>query len=336
VFLMKRGRTHAPDLRPVDWAGEIEHEPRLEGRTLLLDFFSYGDPAGVHALPRWRALAEHYRPHGLSVVGLHVPAYDFERPLEAARREVFRLGVPYPVGLDHGFETFRAYGLADLPARVLVDSAGFVRGWQQGPADPDLLEGALRSLLQEAAPDRRLPPPLAPSSPSRPGRLRWRPSPEISFGVRAAGFGPPDAREVTEGASREFADMPELRAEGVAYLRGSWTVGRERIVSRGHAELAVVFEGSSVSAVLSAPEAEAGIVEVSVLLDGAPPDAGIVGADVDLPSGTEALLVADRGGVYELISSPDFGLHNLQLGIRGSGLAVHLLHFGTTAVPDVA
>jgi hypothetical protein len=336
VFLMKRGRTRAPDLRPIDWAGEIEHVPRLEGRTLLLDFFSYGDPAGVRALPRWRELAEHYRPHGLSVVGIHVPAYDFERPLEAARREVFRLGVPYPVGLDHGLETFRAYGLADLPARVLVDRAGFVRGWQQGPADPDLLEGALRSLLQEASPERRLPAPLTPQASGRDGRLRWRPSPEISFGTRSVGFGPPDARDVAEGVSREFAGMPELRAEGVAYVTGPWTVGRERIVCGGHCELAVVFEGASVCAVLSVPEPDIGAVEVSLLLDGAPPAPEIAGSDVDRSTGAEALLVADRGGVYELLSSPDFGLHNLQLGIRGAGLAVHLLHFGTTAVPDVA
>jgi hypothetical protein len=336
VYLLKRGRTRAPEIRPIDWAGETDDVPHPRGRTLLLDFFSFGDPAGVQALPRLRDLAEHYRASGLTVVGIHVPAYDFERPLDVARREIWRLGIPYPVALDHGFEVFRAYGPGDLPARVLVDGTGFVRGWEQGPMEPDLLERALRTLLAESTPEARLPPPLAGVEPADRAAVRWRPSAEIRFGTRGVGFGPPDARDGKAGDAREFPEMPELRAEAVAYLEGTWTLGKDRILTGGDAcGLAVVFEGVSVTAVLSRPDAAAGAVDASLTLDGDAPDPDAAGADVAV-SEAGATLTIDRGGVYELISAHDFGIHNLDVRIRGAGVAVHLLHFGTTSVPDLA
>jgi hypothetical protein len=338
VFLLRTGRTRAPDLVPIDWAGEAEPVLVSGGRTRLIDFFSYGDPSGVHAFPLLRDLADHYRAHGLSILGVHVPAYEFERPLETARREIWRRGIAYPVALDHGWEIFRAYGLRDLPARVLVDGAGFVRGWEEGPGNFDLLERALRSLLREATPNAVLPEPLVREDRhGRPGRLRWRPSPEIRFGQKGIGFGPPDAQDAAEGTTRDFGELPDLRAEGIAYLRGRWRLGAERIVAEDRAEAAVVFEGSSVSAVLSVPDADIGAVEVEARLDGAPPAAEVAGSDLDRSEeGGPAVILCDRGGVYELISARDFGIHHLELGVRGRGLAIHLLHFGTTVVPDVA
>jgi len=335
VYLLKRGSTTAPAIRPIDWAGETEGAPHPRGRTLLLDFFSYGDPNGVLALPRLRELAEHYRATGLSVVGVHVPAYDFERPLDVARREIWRLGVPYPVALDHGFEVFRAYGLRDLPARVLVDGAGFVRGWQEGSGDLDLLERAFRTLLAEGAAGRVLPEPLADDDRGD-GGVRWRPSAQIPFGTRGVAFGPPDARSGREGDEHDVSELPDLRAEGVAYLRGRWVLGKDRVVTKGEAcAVAVVYEGASVTAVLSAPEAEGDPVEASLTLDGRPPSPEAKGGDVEsTPEG--ASISIDRGGVYELISSPEFGIHHLDLHIRGSGVAVHLLHFGTMEVPERA
>ncbi len=335
---MRQGRTRAPGIEPVDWAGAVEEMPE-PGRTLLLDFFSLGDPAGLAELPRLRELADHYRDAGLSVIGVHVPAYDFERPVEIARREMWRLGIPYPVALDHGFETFRAYGLGDLPARVVVDGAGFVRAWDQGPGDPELLERALRSLLSERQPPPPLPPPLgAPSPPVGRRRLRWRPTPEIRFGTRGVGFGPPAEDGDAGGTEREFPEPPELRGEGLAYPRGRWSLGRERIVTiGGDCGLSVVFEGSSAGAVLSRADPEGEPVEVEVVLDGEPPGERVAGADVERSAdGTSATLIVDRGGLYELLSGPDFGIHHLDLRFRGEGAAVHLLHFGTTDVPDVA
>jgi hypothetical protein len=131
--------------------------------------------------------------------------------------------------------------------------------------------------------------------------------------------------------------MPDLRAEGVAYLRGRWGLAVEHILAVENAGLAVVYEGSGVSAVLSLPDGEIDAVEIDVRLDGLAPAAEIAGADLDRSDDSSAAVVlCDRGGVYELLRAGEFGVHHLELSVRGPGLAVHLLHFGTTFVPEVA
>ncbi|MBZ0270375.1 redoxin domain-containing protein, partial [bacterium] len=121
MHFLRAGRVPAPEIDAADWAGDALPLGPLRGRVVLLDFFSYADPGSVLTLDRIRGLGEHYRESGLVVLGLHVPAYAFERVPEDARREIWRLGIPHPVALDRDFGVFRRYGLANLPARVLVD-----------------------------------------------------------------------------------------------------------------------------------------------------------------------------------------------------------------------
>ena len=129
---LRQQRLRAPEIEPVGWAGDALFLGELKSRIVLLDFFSFGDPEGVRALGRIRRLGDHYRDVGLTVLGIHVPAYEFERPLEPARQEIWRLGIPYPVALDHAFDVYRAYDNRDLPARWLVDGDGFARFWHHG------------------------------------------------------------------------------------------------------------------------------------------------------------------------------------------------------------
>lgn len=349
---LRSGRIAAPEIDGVDWAGDTLRLGSLRGRVVLLDFFSYGDPSSVLTLGRIRALGDHYREAGLAVIGLHVPAYAFERRAEDARREIWRLGIPHPVALDSEFRLFRQYGLGNLPARVLVDAQGMLRGWTQGPGQFEPLEGAIRTLLRESSP-RELPPRHEPEDDlPRPGTLRWRPTPEIRFGELGTGFGPLETAPPGEGeaeaeasvgagspgtgATRTF-EMPELRAEGRSYLEGEWSVDREGIVSAAEETgLAVVYEGSAVHAVVSLDADSPGAV-LAVTLDGRAVDPELAGADMDVNEVESRSEVAvNRGRVYELISSPEFGVHNLDVRVRGRGTIFHLLSFGTRDVPEAS
>lgn len=344
--LLREARLRAPELLPLAWAaGEGHLLGALHGRVVLLDFFSFADPEGVSGLPHLRMLSEHYRDAGLTVIGVHVPAYDFERPVEAARQEVWRLGIPYPVALDQSLDVLRAYEGRDLPARYVIDASGFVRGWHHGPGGLVVTERAVRALLREAHPGRELPHILEPSpGMMRPGGLHWATTPEVLFGTRGAGFGPPDEADAApdDGDTRDFGDLPELRAQGRAYLVGRWSVHHDRVVSEDErGTVAIVFEGASVAAVISVtgtPDAEgddAGRVELEVTLDGDPPGAAAGGTDLEYEEG-RAVLAPERGRLYDLIASTDFGLHNLNVDVRGRGAAFHLLHFGSSDVPEEA
>lgn len=341
--LLKEPRVAAPELTPAGWAaGDPVLLGAARGKVVLLDFFSFADPMGIRALPHLRMLHEQYRESGLLVVGVHVPAYEFERPLEAARQEIWRLGLPYPVALDEGYSVFRAYESHDLPARFVVDAKGFLRAWHHGPEGLAHAERAIRALLREAHPERPLPHIVEPSpGMARPGGLHWLATPEIRFGTRAVGFGPPDSDdpEPKDGDSRDFDGPPELRAQGRAYLRGRWTVRRDHVVcDSDEGEVAVVFEGASVVAVLSAASTEDDGHPgrfLDVTLDGEPPEASAAGADVE-EAGGKATLPLERGRLYDLVSAAEFGVHNLQLRVHGRGTAFHLLHFGSSEVPEEA
>jgi hypothetical protein len=333
--LVPSARIRAPELTCSGWAGGDRHLlGGMRGRVVLLDFFSFADPAGVQALPRVSDLAERYRDAGLSVIGVHVPAYDFERPEEVAREEMWRLGIPYPVALDQGLDLFRAYPGHDLPARFLVDGNGFVRGWHYGDGSVSAVERAVRALLREARPGCALPP-----GPGDESALLWMASPEILFGTRGAGFGSPEAgpEPAVDGELREFPELPELRAQGAAYLRGRWRLGADRIVSEeDEGTLAIVFEGASVR-VVAAPALPDGEepAAVELTLDGDPLAAEVAGADVETVDG-RSILQLRRGRLYEWVSSAVHGLHNLEARVRGRGVALHLLHFGSAVVPEEA
>ena len=107
--------------------------------------------------------------------------------------------------------------------------------------------------------------------------------------------------------------------------------------------LAVVFEGASARAVLSV-EADAGAGEaedgdppaLEVTLDGSAPDAEAAGADLETDGEGHAFLPLGPGRLYDLLSAAEFGVHNLALRVRGRGVAFHLLHFGSSEVPEEA
>ncbi len=371
---LRKGRLPAPEIDPVDWAGDASLLAPLRGRVVLLDFFSYADPVGVRSLQRVRDLGDHYREAGLAIVGVHVPAYEFERSPEDARREIWRLGVPYPVALDQDFRLFRAYALDDLPTRVLVDMTGMIRGWAPGGGSYEAMEHAVRTLLTEVDSDRKLPPLYEPEDDlPRDGTLSFLPTPEIRFGTRGVGFGPPDeesadgepptppedanghsgpagqgspgpssaGRGAVDGdadasARRDF-EMPELRAEGRAYLDGQWELRSDGITL--HSEdggVAVVYEGASVSALVSLGDARES-AEIEITLDGEPVPAELAGADLNLndESGRSGVSVG-CGRIYELISCPEVSVHNLDLRVRGRSTSLHLLSFGTRDVPPAS
>jgi peroxiredoxin len=357
--LLQQQRVRPPALAVSEWAaGEAIQLETLAGRVVLIDFFSFADPEGVHCLHRLRELAEHYRESHLSLVGVHVPAYPFERGAASAREEIWRLGIPYPVALDQDFEVYRAYGACDLPARYLVDPAGFLRGVQFGRGGLDVVERGIRRLLEEDEPRRALPDPLRPSPEfPRTDSLKWRETPEIRFGSRGSGFGDPRAEDTpapapdgerpppgSAGDLREFTPWPEMRAEGKPHLEGRWRCEEGIIVAVGAGcGLAVVYEGTRVFAVLSRETAAAGPaadssdessdeeIEIELTLDGEVPGGNIVGADIEIEDDSARVRVG-RGRVYELVADVEFGMHNLELRTSEPGLAVHLLSFGTAEV----
>src|ERR671910_3199549 len=57
----------------------------LRGTVVLIDFWTYTCINWIRQLPYVRAWDEKYRDHGLVVIGVHTPEFEFEHDIESVR-----------------------------------------------------------------------------------------------------------------------------------------------------------------------------------------------------------------------------------------------------------
>jgi thiol-disulfide isomerase/thioredoxin len=120
----------------------------LRGRVVVLDFWAtWCGPCRI-VIPKLGALQARFAAQGLSVLGVSTE--------DAQDVAVFaqQMAMAYPVAVDKGAETTRAYGVVSLPTLVVIDKRGVVRDVSVGydPGEDGRLESTLRGLLAEPAP----------------------------------------------------------------------------------------------------------------------------------------------------------------------------------------
>jgi thiol-disulfide isomerase/thioredoxin len=122
----------------------------LQGRVVLVQFWTYSCVNWVRTLPYVRAWAQKYRDQGLTVIGVHAPEFDFERQLANARWGAENLRVDYPVAVDNDFAIWRAFDNHYWPALYLIDGHGRVRYHHFGEGGYEQAERFIQKLLTEA------------------------------------------------------------------------------------------------------------------------------------------------------------------------------------------
>ena len=140
----------APDISNGVW---INSEPltlkSLQGRVVLIEFWTFACYNCRNTLPALKKWDEHYRNEGLTIVGVHTPELDFERDLDQLRREVAALGIMYPVVTDQDYTTWKAYSVEAWPTLFLLDKQGRVRWTHVGEGYYGETEAVIKKLLAE-------------------------------------------------------------------------------------------------------------------------------------------------------------------------------------------
>jgi thiol-disulfide isomerase/thioredoxin len=121
----------------------------LRGRVVLVNFWTYTCINWLRQLPYVRAWADRYTDHGLTVLGVHTPEFDFEHDLGNLRRQVKDLGVGYPVVLDNDYRIWGAFDNHYWPALYFVDAHGQIRHHRFGEGDYEMSEMVLHQLLTD-------------------------------------------------------------------------------------------------------------------------------------------------------------------------------------------
>jgi thiol-disulfide isomerase/thioredoxin len=240
----------------------------LQGKVVLVDFWTYTCINWLRTLAYLRACAEKYQDQGLVVVGVHTPEFPFERDIDNVRQAVKALAVEYPVALDSDYAIWQAFANRFWPAVYIADAEGRIRHHQFGEGGYAECEMLLQRLLSESGRDN-VPHDLVSVVPDGfEAQADWASlkSPETYLGYeQARGFASPADAVVDQ----THAYLAPDRLNGA--LAGDWTIERRAsVLDRAGGRLLFRFHARDVHLVMG-PRPRETSVPFRVLVDGEPP-----------------------------------------------------------------
>ena len=115
----------------------------LQGRVVLVNFWTLTCINWLRQEPYVRAWSQAYRDDGLIVIGVHTPEFSFEHEIDRVRRAVQERGIDYPVAADNDYAIWTAFDNHYWPALYFVDTDGVIRDdhfgegrYEQSERDP--------------------------------------------------------------------------------------------------------------------------------------------------------------------------------------------------------
>jgi thiol-disulfide isomerase/thioredoxin len=244
--------------------------PRLRGKVVLVDFWTYTCINSLRPLPYVKAWAAKYKDAGLVVIGAHTPEFSFEHERVNVENAVRDLKVAYPVAIDSDYRIWQAFDNKYWPAQYLIDGKGRLRYHHFGEGEYGEIERVIQGLLRESgatgldgstvsvSADGVE---VAPSSDEG--------SPETYIGYRQAErFASPE--RVAQGSRKIYSPpaRPSLNQWG---LSGSWNVGAEAVVLQAApGKIVFRFHSRDLHLVI-APTKDGKPVRFKVTLDDAAP-----------------------------------------------------------------
>jgi thiol-disulfide isomerase/thioredoxin len=308
-----------------DWLNTAPLRPEdLQGRVVLVNFWTYSCINCLRVLPHVRAWAEKYRDSGLVVIGVHTPEFAFEKDVGNVRRALGNLGVGYPVAIDNDFGIWRAFGNLAWPALYFIGPDGQVHHRVLGEGRYEDSERLIQKLLADAhgAPVA-LPLGTAPGQGAQaaPDESDLH-SGETHIGyAQARGFASPGGQR--ENRSASYRAPPSLSLNRWA-LESDWTVGGEfAALDAAGGRIVYRFQARDLHLVMG-PPAPGQSVHFRVTVDGAAPGADH-GADID----ADGRGVLQDTRLYQLVrQSGAVGPHTFEIEFEAPGARAYAFTFG--------
>jgi thiol-disulfide isomerase/thioredoxin len=123
-------------------------EAELErGNIVLVDFWTYTCINCLRTMPHLKAWYEKYADHGLTIIGVHTPEFEFEKDTDNVLEAVERIGVRWPVAQDNNERTWRRFGNHYWPAKYLFSPDHEIVYTHIGEGDYAETELAIREQL---------------------------------------------------------------------------------------------------------------------------------------------------------------------------------------------
>jgi thiol-disulfide isomerase/thioredoxin len=252
----------------------------LHGSVVLVNFWTFSCINSIRVLPYLRAWAAKYKSHGLVVIGVQAPEFEFEKNVDNVRWAVKDRMIDYPIAIDNNLTIWRAFDNNYWPALYFVGARGHIRHHQFGEGNYEQSETVIQKLLVDAGVQgvgNELAKVEGVGIETAPDWADLR-SPESYVGYeQAANFASPggepwDKRHV-------YAGLSTLKLNHWA-LSGDWTAKKQfALLNAPNGQIAYRFHARDLHLIMGS-SAPGSAVRFRVTIDGKPP--GVAhGVDVD-------------------------------------------------------
>jgi thiol-disulfide isomerase/thioredoxin len=317
------------DFPPLTGATEWLNSPplspaALRGKVVLVQFWTYTCINWLRAHPYVRAWADKYLDHGLVVIGVHSPEFEFEKSLVNVRRAVKDMAIAYPVAVDSEHEIWRAFRNQAWPAFYFIDAQGRMRHRHYGEGRYEESERVLQKLLVEAGSagvSRDLASVTGRGLEAAPDWASLRSGENYLGHARTESFASPGG--AVPGKRRAYT-VPARLALNQWALSGDWTMNRDAsVLNAANGRVVYRFHARYVHLVMG-PAKQGSTVRFRVLVDGQPPGPAR-GLDLDERGGGT---VAEQR-LYQLVRQPQRPIERqIDIEFLDPGVEVYAFTFG--------
>lgn len=287
----------------------------LEGKVVLIDFWTYSCINCIRTLPYIRDWWGKYEDDGLLIIGVHTPEFDFENVRENVIEAAQKYGLTHPIAQDNDYVTWRNFNNRYWPAKYLFDRDGNLRYYHFGEGSYDETESAIQALLgvNEEMTTGETP------------DYESINSPETYFGWwRDERFASPEG--IVENASMDYSLPDDLDLNEWA-LEGSWTVNEKYTEAQlAGARFQFRYSASVVNLVMATADGE--LQDVVVKLDEKVVPSEFLGQHLVVDELTgQTFVQVEFSSLYELIDGEP-GDHLLEIEVLEPGLQIYAITFG--------
>lgn len=286
--------SNLPKIESSEWVN-CEHPPEIEGKIVLVDFFTYSCVNCLRTLNHMRQLHRNYASKGLVIIGVHTPEFEFEKSPENLQMALEKYKISWPVVIDNSHEIWHAFSNKYWPAKYLANEKGKIVYTHFGEGKYLETENEIRELLGLEPLDKsefKIEDPYETF-----GEDEVRVSPEIYLGYHR-GKPVQDDDHLVYDSEYNFARATEITEDRYS-LSGQFLLRPEFVESVNYnSKLLLNFSGHEVNLVI-VPVDES--CKIELFLDGEPLFKKTYGKDV----GEDGKILIDGSRMYNLVRDKD-------------------------------
>jgi len=120
----------------------------LQGKIVMLDFWTYCCINCMHVIPDLKQLEEEFKDE-LVVIGVHSAKFTQEKGTENIHKAILRYEIEHPVVNDSQFIIWQSFGIRAWPSIVLIDPYGHLTMSSSGEGVYDRYAELIRQMVKE-------------------------------------------------------------------------------------------------------------------------------------------------------------------------------------------